>query len=105
MNEALRPDVVQLCKALGHATRLELLRLLRGGPQCVCDLEASLDLPQSKVSYHLGLLRDAGLVTAEQRGKNVFYTLCVEQLQALGQQVLDAVNQPPQATQQKNSLC
>jgi ArsR family transcriptional regulator len=69
------PSVLDQLKALSHEIRYDLVRHLAQGERCVCDLEALLDLPQSKVSYHLGILRETGLVRSEQRGKNIYYTL------------------------------
>jgi ArsR family transcriptional regulator, arsenate/arsenite/antimonite-responsive transcriptional repressor len=42
---------------------------------CVCEFERYFDVGQSKVSYHLGKLREAGLVHEERRGKRSFYSL------------------------------
>lgn len=78
-------------KALAHDLRFDIVRILARGERCVCDLEAALGLPQSKVSYHLAVLRDAGLVTSEQRGKNSYYRLLPEPLYALGGEVLREV--------------
>lgn len=78
-------------KAMANDIRYQILCLLARGEHCVCDLEAALDLPQSKVSYHLGVLKDAGLVSGEQRGKNTYYRLHHEVLYALGGEVLTEV--------------
>jgi len=78
-------------KALANDVRFELLRLLSRGECCVCDLEAALQLPQSKVSYHLAVLRDAGLVVSEQRGKNAYYRLLAAPLYSLGGELLQAI--------------
>ncbi|GGR92260.1 ArsR/SmtB family transcription factor [Deinococcus sedimenti] len=93
-------------KALAQDTRYELIRHLAGGERCVCDLEALLNLPQSKVSYHLGILRDAGLVTAEQRGKNMYYSLCRPALYRLGGALLtDLLPDSRALTHQVKSVC
>ncbi|UBV45034.1 metalloregulator ArsR/SmtB family transcription factor (plasmid) [Deinococcus taeanensis] len=99
------PVLAQL-KALSHEIRYELVRLLAQGERCVCDLELLLALPQSKVSYHLAVLRDAGLVQAEQRGKNIYYTLCQERLFSLGGALLtDVFVSPAALTHQIKSIC
>lgn len=77
-----------LLKALAHEVRFEIVRILTRGERCVCDLEAALDLPQSKVSYHLAVLRDAGLVSSEQRGKNSYYRVVDAALYGLGGELL-----------------
>ena len=78
------PTVLDQLKALSHEIRYDLIRHLAHGERCVCDLEAVLELSQSKVSYHLGILREANLVSFEQRGKNTYYALRQDQLFRLG---------------------
>ena len=65
----------QLFHALSDETRLEIVRLLRNGEQCVCDLTAALDASQSRLSFHLKTLKEAGLVTDRKQGRWVYYTL------------------------------
>lgn len=90
MSAAVLPELRTLAvlKALANDTRYEIVRILARGERCVCDLEQALNLPQSKVSYHLAALRDAGLVVGEQRGKNSFYRLLPEALYLLGGELL-----------------
>lgn len=76
--------VLDQVKALAHEIRYDLVRHLAQGERCVCDLGDLLNLPQPTVSYHLGILRDAELITADQRGKNVYYVLRQQQLFGLG---------------------
>jgi ArsR family transcriptional regulator len=45
---------------------------------CVCEFQEQFGLAQSKVSYHLRVLKDAGLVTEETRGKWSFYAVDVD---------------------------
>ncbi|MFC4455314.1 metalloregulator ArsR/SmtB family transcription factor [Deinococcus sonorensis] len=106
MTAATEVEVLDVLKALANEVRFELVRILAHGEQCVCDLEAILDLPQSKVSYHLATLRDVGLVSSEQRGKNSYYRLERALLYRLGGDVLAALLRPdPVLTQQSKSLC
>ncbi len=65
----------QLFHALSDETRLGILDMLRDGEQCVCDLQTTFDAAQSRLSYHLRVLRDAGLVTDRKEGRWSFYTL------------------------------
>lgn len=85
------PRTLTTLKALANDLRFEIVRILARGERCVCDLEAALELPQSKVSYHLAALRDAGLVVGEQRGKNSYYRLLPGPLYALGGELLHEV--------------
>src|SRR5262245_57478092 len=66
-----------LFRALGGATRLEIVGLLaaRGRALCVCEIEARFDLSQPTVSHHLRILREAGVVASERRGTWVYYSL------------------------------
>ncbi|MBW3637812.1 MAG: metalloregulator ArsR/SmtB family transcription factor [Armatimonadetes bacterium] len=65
-----------LAKALGDATRLRLLSLLRGGGElCVCELVDALEISQSTLSTHLQTLRQSGLVGARKDGKWMYYRL------------------------------
>lgn len=65
-----------LFETLSDDTRRRiLLLLLGGGEHCVCELFESLDLPQPKVSRHLAVLREAGIVHASKSGTWVYYRL------------------------------
>jgi ArsR family transcriptional regulator len=64
-------------KALADPTRLSMVATLRahGEPVCICDLVAVYDLGQPTISHHMGVLREAGLVSCEKRGLWGFYSL------------------------------
>ncbi|WP_347860827.1 metalloregulator ArsR/SmtB family transcription factor [Salimicrobium sp. PL1-032A] len=65
---------VQQFKALADEGRLRIMNVLtRNGKTCVCDLEAELGLPQSKLSYHLKLLLQAGFLHKETKGTWSYY--------------------------------
>ena len=64
---------LRLFRALGDETRLRLLEQLHGGEQCVCDLTDELEASQSRLSFHLKTLKDAGLVTDRREGRWVYY--------------------------------
>lgn len=57
--------------------------MLRSGERCVCELMDALDAAQSRLSFHLRVLKDAELVTDRREGRWVYYTLNTEALQAL----------------------
>jgi ArsR family transcriptional regulator len=61
--------------ALSDETRLEIIQRLLTGEKCVCDLTDALDAAQSRLSFHLKTLRDAGLVSDRRAGRWVYYTL------------------------------
>lgn len=64
-----------LFHALSDPTRLAILERLRGGEHCVCDLQDLLDAGQSRLSFHLRVLKDAGLVTDRKESRWSYYAL------------------------------
>jgi ArsR family transcriptional regulator, arsenate/arsenite/antimonite-responsive transcriptional repressor len=77
------PDVARLFHALSDQTRLAILARLRNGEQCVCNLVDLLGAGQSRLSFHLKTLKDAGLVLDRPAGKWVYYSLNPEALEAV----------------------
>ena len=71
---------VTLFHALSDATRLAILEMLRDGEQCVCDLQDELGAAQSRLSFHLRVLRDAGLVTDRKEGRWSYYSIAPDAL-------------------------
>jgi ArsR family transcriptional regulator, arsenate/arsenite/antimonite-responsive transcriptional repressor len=72
------PDTARATRwfhALSDATRLEIVALLSHGERCVCELQDALDAAQSRLSFHLKTLKDAGLVTDRRDGRWVYYAL------------------------------
>ena len=61
--------------ALSDQTRLEIVQLLSHGERCVCELQDVLGAAQSRLSFHLKTLKDAGLVTDRRDGRWVYYAL------------------------------
>ena len=70
----------RLFHALSDETRLSVLECLRRGEHCVCELTDDLDAAQSRLSFHLRVLKDAGLVTDRREGRWMYYTLNPEKL-------------------------
>ena len=68
-------ELVTIFKALSDETRLRIVKLLDKGELCVCDIVAALDLAQPKVSFHLGVLKDAGLIKDRKQGRWIHYRL------------------------------
>lgn len=65
-----------LFRALADTTRLRTLVLLqREGELCVCELTHALDMIQPKISRHLALLREAGLVSDRRAGQWIYYRI------------------------------
>jgi ArsR family transcriptional regulator len=70
----------RLFHALSDETRLSILQRLRRGERCVCELTDALDAAQSRLSFHLRVLKEAGLVTDRREGRWMYYTLSAEKL-------------------------
>jgi len=78
MVAATRTDTTraaELFHALSDPIRLDVLELLKDGERCVCELMQDLDMAQSRLSWHLKTLTDAGLLTARREGRWNYYTL------------------------------
>jgi ArsR family transcriptional regulator len=72
-----------LFQALSDPTRVHIVQLLRHGERCVCELMTSLDAAQSRLSFHLKVLKDAGLVSDRKQGRWVYYSLREEALESM----------------------
>ena len=70
-------ELASLSKALGHAARVKILRILAHKNACMCgDIVDELPLAQSTVSQHLKVLKDAGLIRGNVDGPRICY--CIE---------------------------
>jgi ArsR family transcriptional regulator, arsenate/arsenite/antimonite-responsive transcriptional repressor len=94
----------QLFHALSDQTRLSILHRLRFGERCVCDLTDALDAAQSRLSFHLKVLKDAGLVTDRRDGRWMYYTLNQEALNDVAE-LVGALASAPSAAERKNGCC
>ena len=65
-------------KVLADVNRLRIVRRLADGPATVTELIAGVGLSQPLVSWHLGKLREVGLVTARRNGREIVHTLVPE---------------------------
>ncbi len=81
-------SLASMLKALAEPARLRIISMLtRTGEVCVCDLTEPLGLSQPTVSHHLKVLRDAGLITSERRGRWVYHKVNRERLAQLSQAI------------------
>jgi len=67
----------KVLKALAHPTRLWMAEQLSAGEMCVCEFVDQIDADFSTISKHLSVLKQAGIVQDEKRGKQVYYTMRV----------------------------
>jgi ArsR family transcriptional regulator len=73
--------------ALSDETRLAVLGRLRNGDRCVCDLMDLLGAGQSLLSFHMRVLKEAGLVLDRREGRWIHYALNPEGLEAAGRAI------------------
>ena len=66
---------VEVFKAAAEPCRLRIIKLLREGELCVCEIMTALSKPQSTTSHHLSILKEAGLVKERRDGKWSYYRL------------------------------
>jgi DNA-binding transcriptional ArsR family regulator len=67
----------KILKALAHPTRLWMTEQLAEGERCVCEFVNAIDADFSTISKHLTVLKQAGIIEDDKRGKQVFYSLKV----------------------------
>jgi ArsR family transcriptional regulator, arsenate/arsenite/antimonite-responsive transcriptional repressor len=92
MSTKKRVKAAVLFHALSDETRLELLDRLKQGEQCVCELTDALQTGQSRLSFHLRVLKEAGLIHDRPEGRWIYYSLNREGLDDL-EDFLDALKE------------
>lgn len=73
---------VRRFKALGDPIRLRILQALCDGDRCVCEIQERVGVAANLLSHHLRVLREAGLVASQRRGRWIHYRLDPEGLNA-----------------------
>lgn len=77
------PTLLRRFQAVAEPTRMEIVEALSGGERCVCELEDDLDAAQSRLSFHLKKLKEAGVVSDRRDGRWVYYSLVPEALEEM----------------------
>jgi ArsR family transcriptional regulator len=85
--------LVTMFHALSDETRLRIIACLKDGEQCVCDLTDTFQTGQSRLSFHLKVLKEAGLVTDRPEGRWIYYALNEKTLDEL-KDLIDWINRP-----------
>jgi DNA-binding transcriptional ArsR family regulator len=65
----------EMMKLLAHPTRLQILKILSQGDQCVCVFAQALGKRQPNISQHLAKLRDSGIIDSYMLGKYAYYSM------------------------------
>jgi ArsR family transcriptional regulator, arsenate/arsenite/antimonite-responsive transcriptional repressor len=101
------PDLARaaaLFHALSDRTRLSIVQRLRGGERCVCELTDALDAAQSRLSFHLKVLKDAGLVTDRREGRWMYYTVNPDALAEVAE-LAEVLASPPSSAERRSGCC
>ena len=69
-------NFLQTVGALNDETRLKILRFIdQHGAVCVCDIESAFEMIQSRISRHLKILKEAGFLKVERKGRWAYYAI------------------------------
>ncbi len=71
-------DIAKVFKALCDPIRINILKILQKHERCACELGKSLDIAQSKLSYHMKILCESGIVDSWNVGKWTHYKISLE---------------------------
>jgi len=77
------PVATRWFHALADETRLQIVEMLSHGERCVCELQDVLDAAQSRLSFHLKVLKESGLVSDRREGRWMYYALNREALEGI----------------------
>jgi ArsR family transcriptional regulator len=97
-------NAVDVFHALSDETRLEILERLRNGEKCVCELTDVLKAAQSRLSFHLKVLKDAGLIRDRPEGRWMYYALHSEGLEEAAE-MLHGLKKAAKASRSSNGCC
>jgi ArsR family transcriptional regulator, arsenate/arsenite/antimonite-responsive transcriptional repressor len=75
LEDARLRERAELLKSIADPTRLQILEMLSAQTRCNCHFQEHLDLAPNLLSYHLRVLRDAGLIEGTRRGRWIDYAL------------------------------
>jgi len=87
-SESELKEILDLLRILADEKRLKIMALLTQGELCVCEIMSALGLPQTLVSHHLKVLRDAKLVRDRRVAQWIYYSINVERLAELNARYL-----------------
>lgn len=72
-------NAYKIFKGLSDPNRILILRLIKKGEICSCDLGSELNIPLSTLAHHMKVLYESGLVNSRKEGKWNYYSICTEQ--------------------------
>lgn len=86
-------DLTNLFKVFGEETRAKIIYTIENNELCVNDICSLLNMSKSRVSHQLKILRDAHLVCAKRKGKEVYYSLADEHISLIFKCALEHINE------------
>ena len=95
---------VAVCHALSDETRLRLLERLKGGEHCVCELTEAMKAGQSRLSFHLKVLKEAGLIRDRREGRWMYYAINDEAIDEL-QELVDSLKEAAKSAASAGKCC
>ena len=95
---------VSLFHALSDETRLALLDRLKGGEQCVCELTDAMKAGQSRLSFHLKVLKEAGLILDRPEGRWMYYSINPDVIREL-EELVDTLKHAAQSAASAHRCC
>ncbi len=87
----------ELFHALSDETRLALIERLKGGEQCVCELTDAMKAGQSRLSFHLKVLKAAGLIHDRREGRWMYYSLNPDAIQIV-EELIESLKPAPKSS-------
>jgi ArsR family transcriptional regulator len=93
-----------LFHALSDEIRVNVVGLLLNGERCVCELMDELDMAQSRLSWHLKTLSDAGIISGRKEGRWVYYSLNADAISE-ARAILDSFKPSARRLSSKSICC
>ena len=97
-------NAVALFHALSDETRLSLLDQLKDGEKCVCELTDAMKTGQSRLSFHLKVLKDAGLLLDRREGRWMYYSINPEAIVEL-EEIVDRLKHVAKSAVSASRCC
>lgn len=95
---------VAIFHALSDETRLSLLEQLKNGERCVCELTDVMKAGQSRLSFHLKVLKDAGLLVDRREGRWIYYSLNPDAIEDL-EELVESLKQAAKSAISADRCC
>jgi ArsR family transcriptional regulator, arsenate/arsenite/antimonite-responsive transcriptional repressor len=97
-------EAATLFHALSDETRLALLEQLKGGERCVCELTDAMKAGQSRLSFHLKVLKEAGLLLDRREGRWMYYSINPDAIESL-EELVDTLKRSARSAASSSRCC